>query len=125
MDGIDYALALFERLSESEMLLSIVTYIELREGVLKSNDRATMEHQLRRLLSTVIICDLGRDVAEIAASVRLNLRSRGRETRKRALDLLIASTAIAYNAKLVTRNIEDYRDISGLILYPTEFAERP
>jgi predicted nucleic acid-binding protein len=124
MVGIDYALALFERLvSESELLLSIVSYIELREGVLKSRDRATMEHQLRHLLSTVINCDLGREVAEVAADVRLSLRSRGREMRRRALDLLIASTAIAHNAKLVTRNIKDYQDIPALVFYPTEFAK--
>jgi predicted nucleic acid-binding protein len=71
----------------------------------------------------VINCDLGREVAEVAADVRLSLRSRGREMRRRALDLLIASTAIAHNAKLVTRNIKDYQDIPALVFYPTEFAK--
>jgi len=33
------------------------------------------------------------------------------------LDLFIAATALTYDHTLVTRNMDDYKDISGLKLY--------
>jgi len=39
--------------------------------------------------------------------------------RPRALDLLIAATALVHDLSLVMRNEDDYRDISGLRLYRT------
>lgn len=123
LDGVSYALGLFERLlSESKPLLSIVSYAEIREGVLRSSDPLKKERELKNFLSIMILCDFDRSVADVAAGVRHDLRSRGKETRRRALDLLIAATAITHDAALVTRNISDYRDINGLILYPLQFA---
>ena len=49
--------------------------------------------------------------------MRVQLRSQGRSVRNRALDLLIAATAIQHNLTLVSRNADDYRDIPGLTLY--------
>jgi predicted nucleic acid-binding protein len=42
---------------------------------------------------------------------------RGRRTRQRSLDLLIAATAITYHLTLVTRNRADYQDVADLTLY--------
>lgn len=109
---------------ESRPLLSMVSYAEMREGVYKHADPVRREAQLNELASIVVLCDFDRAIADVAAGVRHDLRSRGRRVRQRALDLLIASTAIARNAKLVTRNVEDYQDITGLILYPVTFADR-
>jgi tRNA(fMet)-specific endonuclease VapC len=125
LDGAPYALGLFEQLvSESKPLLSVVSYAEIREGVFKHHDPRPREAQLDELMSVMVLCDFDRAIADVAASVRHDLRSRGRNVRRRALDLLIAATAIAHNAKLVTRNIEDYQDITNIVFYPAEFAKQ-
>jgi len=42
------------------------------------------------------------------------LRRQGKRVNNRALDLLIAATAIEHDLTLVTRNLQDYGDIPGL-----------
>jgi predicted nucleic acid-binding protein len=56
-------------------------------------------------------------IARRCARVRQNLRSRGRRVNQRAMDLLIAATALEDELTLVTGNIEDYQDIAGLDIY--------
>lgn len=47
----------------------------------------------------------------------MHLSGQGKRVRQRALDLLIAATAIEHNLTLVTRNQADYRDVPGLMLF--------
>jgi hypothetical protein len=55
-------------------------------------------------------------VAERAAAIRADLRRQRRPLTHRALDLLIAATAIEHGAPLASRNTPDYADIPGLLL---------
>lgn len=55
--------------------------------------------------------------ARRCAGIRRTLRSQGRRVSTRALDLMIAATAIEHQLVLVTRNVRDYRDVPGLVLY--------
>ena len=52
-------------------------------------------------------------------SVRLRheLTVEGKRVRPRAIDLMIAATAIESNLVLVTRNRSDYADIPGLAMH--------
>ncbi len=52
-----------------------------------------------------------RSYGRLAAAVREN----GRRPRARALDLMIAATAHAHGARLMTRNAEDLRGIEELV----------
>jgi predicted nucleic acid-binding protein len=52
-----------------------------------------------------------------SARVRADLTSQNRRVRSRALDLIIAATAIERRPTLVTGNKSDYREIAGLSLY--------
>jgi predicted nucleic acid-binding protein len=51
------------------------------------------------------------------AQLRLTLRQQGRPITHRALDLLIAATALQHHLTLVTRNTQDYDDIPALLRY--------
>jgi hypothetical protein len=44
-------------------------------------------------------------------------RGHNRRVRDRALDFVIAATALGYDLQLVTRNLADYADISGLTVF--------
>jgi len=56
------------------------------------------------------------EIARRCAQLRETLRREGKRVRQRALDLLIAATALEFGLTVVTRNSEDYRDIPGLSL---------
>lgn len=56
------------------------------------------------------------EIARRCAEVRADLQRRGRSIRPRALDLLIAATAMEHGLTLVTRNVSDYGDVPGLRL---------
>jgi predicted nucleic acid-binding protein len=55
-------------------------------------------------------------IARRCARLREELKGRGRRVRDRALDLIIAATALEHELRLVTRNLADYEDIPDLAL---------
>ena len=46
-----------------------------------------------------------------------NLTKSNKRVNSRALDLIIAATALEYGLTLVTKNMEDFKDILDLTLY--------
>jgi predicted nucleic acid-binding protein len=58
----------------------------------------------------------GRAEAQRCAEIREVLRSEGKRVRQRALDLMIAATALEHDLTLVTNNAADYQDVPGLRL---------
>jgi len=85
--------------------------------VLMSTDQPAAELRFRELVATLPLLPLSPAVARRCAAVRADLRRRGRRVGGRALDLIIAATALEFNLTLVTRNLRDYRDIPGLSLF--------
>ena len=100
-----------------DLAISIVTYSEVYEGILRSSDPLRDEQGFRAFLRQARILPITRAIAKRNATVRADLRSRGRTVRNRGLDLFIAATALTYDHTLVTRNMDDCKDISGLKLY--------
>lgn len=113
------AVALIDRLADEGVALSIVSYLELFEGVLRATDREAAERKLDALLDAMPLLPLSRSVAQRCARIRSLLRDAGRRVNSRALDLLIVATAIENGLTLVTRNVADYSDIGDLKLYDT------
>jgi predicted nucleic acid-binding protein len=110
------AVRLLERLADTGLAISIITYMEAYQGVLRSSD----PHAVRRfdaLLRAIRLVSITTAVARRCASIREELRSKGRSYRARALDLLIAASALEHGLTLVTRNTKDYEDIPGLTSY--------
>jgi tRNA(fMet)-specific endonuclease VapC len=111
------AVALLERLAEDGIALSIISYIEIYQGIYRAPDRTTMEGKLDALMASLRLMPVTLEIARRCAEIREDLHRRGRGTRSRALDLIIASTALEHDLTLVTRNRADYSDIPGLLLY--------
>lgn len=100
------------------LAISAATLAELHFGVLVSNDAATRAERLRRLavlersFSALPVDErVARSYGRLAAAVA----QAGRQPRARVMDLLIAATAHAYDAKLYTANAADLRGLDDLV----------
>jgi tRNA(fMet)-specific endonuclease VapC len=92
---------------------SIVVY-ELNVGIAKSQSPQKRLAQLAQFTSVVDIIPFAEDEAKEAAILRASLEKIG--TPIGPYDLLIAGTAIAHNATLVTHNIKEFRRVKNLKL---------
>ena len=116
LDGLPAAVQLVQSLMPAGIAISIITYIEVYQGVIRWNTLSANQ-SLEVMLATTPVLPISMAVAQRVALLRGSLRRQGRRTRSRALDLIIAATAIEHDLMLVTRNVDDYRDVSGLKIY--------
>lgn len=104
-----------ERVDQERCYLSVVTLLEIRQGIdqVERNDVAFaaalsgwLEGQVKAGFSNrtlVITASIAERAGRIAA-----VRTRG------LADCLIAASAVEHHLQLVTRNVADFSDISGL-----------
>jgi predicted nucleic acid-binding protein len=115
--GHPTAVNLLNTLVPQGIEISIITYPKLYEGTLRHANPRQTQAQLQAFLTTVPLFPLTLAVARRCAHLREDLRRRGRRVRPRALDLIIAATALEHNLTLVTRNRADFQDVPDLRLY--------
>jgi tRNA(fMet)-specific endonuclease VapC len=115
--GKEEANRLLSRLSDEGIAVSIITYIEIYQGVLRSPTPQDAEHKLQAFIDTVSVLSISPAVARRCAHIRETLRRQRKEFRRRAFDLLIAATALEHDLTLVTRNREDYADVPAIRFY--------
>jgi len=108
------AVSLVSRLAPQGIAMSIITYMELYQSTLRAPDPAHAQAQLRAYLSSVPVLPFSDAEARQCATLRQDLAAQGKRVRPRALDLLIAATALENDLTLVTRNHQDFDDIPGL-----------
>jgi tRNA(fMet)-specific endonuclease VapC len=92
---------------------SIVLY-ELEVGIAKSTSPRKRMGQLGELTAVVQTLPFGAAEARVSAAIRSNLEKKGRPIGP--YDVLIAGTAKACNATLVTRNTREFKRVQGLVL---------
>ena len=114
LTGQPGARALHRDSAREGLAVSIVTYLELYEGALRSRNPKEALRALKAFLRRVTVLPVSRRVAEQTARLRADLRARHRPVQHRAYDLLVAATAQVYGLTLVTSNTRDYSDISNL-----------
>ena len=99
---------------DDELAISAVTLAELHFGVLVAAGASARAHRLRRLTQISRLFDalpVDDAVAEAYGRLAAKVKQSGRQPRARALDLLIAATAAAHQARLYTRNADDFRGL--------------
>lgn len=96
----------------SETAISTVTLFELEVGIAKSASPSERRKQLDAMMSLVRLLPFARAESRAAASIRARLEKAGHPIGP--LDNLIAGTAVAHGATLVTRNLTEFRRIRGL-----------
>lgn len=107
-------------MKRSGIALSVITYLEGLEGITGGRDPQRNRRAFRSFLRGTRLLVVSRPIAERAAIIRLDLRRQMRQVNERALDILIAATAIEHGLTLVTRNVRDYADIPDLRLHGSE-----
>jgi predicted nucleic acid-binding protein len=111
------ATQLLAQLAPAGIAISIVNFMEALEGVLRSPNPQQARADFDAFLANVPVLPFSPVVAEQCAQVREWLRRQNRRVHSRALDLIVAATALEYGLTLVTGNTADYKDIPGLRLY--------
>lgn len=101
-----------------EVAISAISLAELHFGVLVASTSEQRALRLQRLVAVerrfeplAVDANVARSYGRLAAAVRES----GRRPPARALDLMIAATAHAHGARLMTRNAEDLRGIEELV----------
>jgi tRNA(fMet)-specific endonuclease VapC len=95
---------------------SVVRY-ELRRGLLAlpaSRARAAKLEALDAFLASVQSLPFDDAAAEVAAAIHAQLKRAGKPIEPH--DLLIAATALAAGATLVTNNVREFRQVKSLVL---------
>jgi predicted nucleic acid-binding protein len=103
---------------EGELAISAAALAELQFGVLVTADPVVRAERLRRLsefqrrFSALPVDEaVATSYGQLAAAVV----TAGRQPRSRVMDLLIAATAHAHDARLYTRNADDLVGIEHLV----------
>jgi predicted nucleic acid-binding protein len=105
-----------DRFVQDGIVISIVTYMEAFQGVVRSGHPEEASEKFHAFAGRVLILPFSFAVAERCARLRETLRSQNKRVKSRALDLIIAATALEYGLTLVTNNTDDFKDIPDLAL---------
>lgn len=103
---------------QGDLAISCVTLAELHFGVLVAKSRRVRAERLRRLLALQRVfhaLPLNEAVAASYGEVAAAVAESGRNPRPRSMDLLIAATAHAHQARVYTRNADDFVGLEGLV----------
>ncbi len=104
--------ARFERLKPGQLIMSAITYGELRYGAIKSTQQAYARAQLEELVQDIPVQELDSKAAEIYGEIRATLEKQGRLIGNN--DLWIGAHALALDLTLATNNEREFKRIPGL-----------
>jgi predicted nucleic acid-binding protein len=103
----------------NELAISALTMAELAAGPHATGDageRARRQDRLQRAEAVFDPLPFDGDCARAYGRIYAAVVTTGRKARgPRAIDLLIAATAVAANLALYTRNVDDFRGIEHLV----------
>lgn len=101
-----------------ELAISVISMAELHYGVLvatSANARAVRMARLMGLKKRFDPLPVDEAVAESYGRLAAMTVDRGRQPRRRVMDLLIAATAHTHSATLYTLNPDDLRHVADLV----------
>jgi len=98
----------------AEVAIPAVSVYEIEVGIAKSTQPAKRRRQFDDLLEAMTVLPFERAAASAAAGVRASLEKKGQPIGP--LDTLIAGTALAHRATLVTHNTGEFKRVPKLSL---------
>ena len=115
--NISQANQLLDQLAPDGIAISIITYMEAYQGVIRSLNVKKARAKFQLFRRSVPVLPFSLSVAKRCATLREQLKHEQKRVKSRALDLINAAIALEHELTLVTRNVEDYQDIPDLKLY--------
>src|SRR6266480_1015427 len=109
---------LLEHLAPEGIAISMITYMEAFQGVVRSPHGKEARAKFQTFRRSVPVLPFSLSVAKRCAVLREQLKTEQKRVKARALDLINAAIALEHDLTLVTRNVKDYQDIPDLHLYP-------
>jgi predicted nucleic acid-binding protein len=103
---------------EGDIAISAASLAELHFGVLVARSPEVRAERLRRLAvieRTFDALSVDQAVARAYGRIAAAVVAVGRQPRARTMDLLIAATAAAHDARLYTRNADDLVGLQGIV----------
>lgn len=97
-----------------EIALPAVVLYELELGIAKSSSPERRRSQLDELVRRINLLPFGSSEAKVTARIRADLERAGEPIGP--LDFLIAGTALAHGATLVTHNVKEFSRVGGLLV---------
>ena len=99
--------------TQGSVVISVVTYAELRAGLeMQGSQRAQDERALAALTERIPVLPFTEAAAESYGVLRAAVRDRSRD----AMDRLIAAHAVCSGLTLVTNNEADFQGYPGLVM---------
>lgn len=102
----------FSQLRHGEVVISLITFGELRNGALKSREPRAALVNIQRLADRLPVQPMSTGVAKHYGSIRAHLESRGQTIGGN--DLWIAAHALELDLTLVSNNIREFSRIPSL-----------
>ena len=100
--------------SPRDVAIPAIVLYELEVGIARSPNAAKRRADLDRVLSVVRLLPFDEQAARCAAGIRAELAAAGAPIGP--LDMLIAGTALAHSAALVTHSTAEFSRVKGLRL---------
>lgn len=98
--------------------ISVVSLSELHFGVLRAANPRERRVRLRRLAmieSTLNPLPVTAEIARTHGAMSAALMARGRQPRRRSMDLMIAATAASHKAVLLTHDLDDFAGLDEFV----------
>ena len=116
LNGRPDARSLFTSLEQDDLVISLITYGEIYDGIYAGRDPKRHEAGFRQLLRFVDVLPVNRGIMREFARMRGLLRASGQVIGD--FDTLIGATALYHGLTLVTNNRRHFGRIPGLSLHP-------
>ncbi|MFJ4046299.1 PIN domain-containing protein [Microbacterium sp. NPDC089987] len=114
MDTDAMAALPFERL-----VVSSLTYAELRLGLVTAKDRKSLDHRTARLIDIAQLLGPGLPFDDACAREYERITraavDQGQRPRANTMDRMIAASAVAHRMPIITRNSSDLRGLEDLV----------
>jgi len=96
----------------TDIAIPAIVIFELQTGIAKSSSPQKRTRQLKSLLDAVTILPFSLEAAQSAAAIRAQLEKKGNPIGP--YDVLIAGTAVAHHATLVSHNLAEFNRVKNL-----------
>lgn len=94
LTGVEQARDRLVGLLAGGLAISIISYIEIVEGIVGGRDTLRVDATFRELLREIDVVGVSELIATRTARLRAELRQQRRQVNHRSMDLIIAPTAI-------------------------------